>query len=198
MVEGVCAELSFLQSPLSLPTVECTTDASGSWGCGAWHNASWFQVSWDNRAHAFSIAAKELVPIILACAAWGKAWYTLQVRCRCDKQVVVSALRAWLSKDQGVMHLLRCLVFLEARVGCHLVGEYIETYNNYLADDLSRVFFLSKVPSADNHPMPISPQLLDLLLNPQADWVSKQWRSQFSTIFSRDWLHPPARPMKLQ
>ncbi len=86
-------------------------------------------------------------------------------------------------------------------MGCHLVGEYIETFNNDLADDLSRnnlVSFLSKVPSADNHPTPISPQLLDLLLNPQADWVSEQWRSRFSAIFSRDWLHPPARPMKLQ
>ncbi len=64
--------VSYLQSPLSLPTVECTTDASGSWSCGAWHNASWFQVAWDNRAHAFSIAAKELVPIILACASMGE------------------------------------------------------------------------------------------------------------------------------
>ncbi len=193
--------MSFLQSPLPLPTVECTTDASGSWGCGAWHNASWYQVAWDNQAHAFSIAAKELVPIILACAAWGKVSYACQVRCRCDNQVVVSALRSRSSKDQGVMHLLRCLVFVEAQVGCHLLGEYIETYNNDLADDLScnnLVSFLSKVPSADNHPTHLSPQQLYLLLNPQADWVSEQWRSRFSTIFSRDWLHPPARPMKLQ
>lgn len=193
--------VSFLQTPSSLPVVVCTTDASGSWGCGAWHNSSWFQVAWDNRADHLSIAGKELVPIILACAAWGVSWRACRVRCRCDNQVVVSALRSRSSKDRGVMHLLRCLVFVEARCGCHLYGEYIETYNNHLADDLSRnnlVSFLSKVPSAEGRPTPTSPQLLDLLLNPQADWVSERWRSQFGAIFSRDWPYPPVRPMRLQ
>lgn len=193
--------VSFLQPPRSLPVVECTTDASGLWGCGAWHGTSWFQVAWDYRANELSIAGKELVPIILACAAWGMAWQACRVRCRCDNQVVVAALTSRSSKDQGVMHLLRCLVFVEARIGCHLFGEYIETYNNDLADDLSRnnlVSFLSKVPSADKQPTPISLQLLDLLLNPQADWVSERWRSQFSTIFSKGWPHLPAGPTRQQ
>ena len=68
-------EISFLCPPHSLQVVECTADASGTWGCGAWHNTSWFQVPWDNRAGNQSIAAKELVPIILACAAWGRSWH---------------------------------------------------------------------------------------------------------------------------
>ena len=36
----------------------------------AWHNTS-FQVPWDSRADSLSIAAKELVTIILSCVAWG-------------------------------------------------------------------------------------------------------------------------------
>ena len=106
-------------------------------GCGAWHNTSWFQVPWDNRAGNLSIAAKELVPIILACAAWGRSWHACQVRCNYDNQVVVAALRSRSSRDQGVMHLLRCLVFVEAQIGCQLWGIYINTHSNHLADDLS-------------------------------------------------------------
>ncbi len=84
----------------------------------------------------------------------------------------MAALRTRSSRDEGVMHLLRCLIFVEAQLDCHLSGEYIDTYRNHLADDLSRdsaVSFLSKVPSADRLPTPTSAQLLSLLLNPRAD-----------------------------
>ena len=50
------------------------------------------------------------------------------------------------------------------------------------ADDLSRdrvLSFLSKVPGADPRPSPVSRSLLDLLLDPQADWISPAWRRQF-------------------
>jgi len=43
--------------------------ASDSWGCGAWHVRGWFQVLWDDRADSLSIAAKELLPIVLASGA---------------------------------------------------------------------------------------------------------------------------------
>ncbi len=38
--------ISFLAPPPHLPSVEITSDASGSWGCGAWHGDSWFQLPW--------------------------------------------------------------------------------------------------------------------------------------------------------
>ena len=193
--------VSFLQPPQALPMVEITTDASGTWGCGAWHNTSWFQVPWDTRASSLSIAAKEFVPLILACAAWGQSWHACQVRCRCDNQVVVAALRTRSSRDSGVMHLLRCLIYVEAQIGCRLQGEYIDTHSNHLADDLSRdhvLSFLSKVPSADSQPTPTSPQLLSLLLNPQADWISQQWRRQFSDIFNKGLPHQPRGHMGQQ
>ena len=150
----------------------------------AWYNTSW--LPWDSRASSLSIAVKELVPIILACAAWGQSWHTCQVWCRCDNQVVVAALRSWSCKDPGVMHLLRCLTYIEAQIGCHLYGVYIHTHNNHLVDYLSHnhvLSFLSKVPSADSQPTPTSPDLLSLLLNPQADWILQQWRQRFSAIF---------------
>lgn len=180
--------VSFLPPPAHLPSVEVTSDASGSWGCGVWHQNSWFQVQWDPRSQGLSIAQKELIPIILACATWDHAWHGRQVRCHCDNQVVVACLHSRTSKDRGIMHLLRCLVFVEAHHSCYLTSSYIDTKANHLADDLSRNnlhSFLSKVPWADPRPAPVPLPLLDLLLDPQADWTSPPWHHQFSTIFSR-------------
>ena len=63
---------------------------------------------------------------------------------------------------------------------------YIDTKSNHLADDLSHnnlSSFLSKVPSTNPQPTPISHNLLDLLLEPNADWISPLWRNQFNSIF---------------
>lgn len=84
------------------------------------------------------------------------------------------------------MHLLRCLVFIEVTHKCFLYPTYVDTKANHLADDLSRnnlSSILSKVPNADPHPTPVSQPLLDLLLDPTADWMSRHWNHQFSTIF---------------
>lgn len=143
-------------------------DTSGSWGAGAWHQSFWFQIRWDKRAQGLSIAAKELIPIILAYQAWGECWASHQVTCYCDNQVVVACLWSRTSKDTSLMHLLHCLVFVEARYTCYLYPSYIDTKVNHLADDLSgnnAASFLSKVPQASPTPTPISHHLLDLLLD---------------------------------
>ena len=87
-----------------------------------------------SRAQPLSIAGKEL---ILACNTWGQAWNYQRVLCRCDNKVVVACLRSRTSWDEGVMHLLRCLTFIEARHNCFLSPEYITTKDNYLADALA-------------------------------------------------------------
>ena len=178
--------ISFLPPPSHLTDTVLTTDASGSWGCGAWQAQRWFQLQWDLRSAPLSIAVKELIPIILACAAWGHSWQGQQVLCQCDNQVVVACLRSRTSREKGIMHLLRCLVFVEATHKCFLYPTYIDTKANHLADDLSRnnlPSFLSKVPNADPHPTPVSQPLLDLLLDPTADWMSRHWNRRFSAIF---------------
>ena len=178
--------ISFLPTPSHLPVVEMATDASGSWGCGAWHQTAWFQIRWDSRSCDLPIMVKELIPIVLACATWGHRWSDHQVRCHCDNQAVVACLRSRTSKQKGVMHLLRSLVFVEAHFHFHLHPLYITTSANHLADDLSRDHlpsFLLKVPQADRGPSPVSRDLLDLLLDPQADWISRHWCRQFDAIF---------------
>ena len=174
--------VSFLLPPSHLPQLDMSSDVSGSWGCGAWHQSRWLQVQWGPQSQSLSIAEKELVPIILACDLWGQAWQGRRVRCHCDNQVLVACLCSRMSKNKGLMHLLRCLVFVMAQHQCHLVAEYIDTKSNHLADDLSRnraYSFLFKVPEADHHPSPVSLPLLSRLLDRQADWTSPTWRRQF-------------------
>ena len=97
-----------------------TSDTSGSWGCGAWHHQAWFQIQWDQYSSPLSIPEKELIPILLGCAAWGAGWAGHQVICHSDNQVVVSCLKLHTSKHKGVMHLIRCPVLIEAKLGFYV------------------------------------------------------------------------------
>ena len=167
----------FLPPPSHLPTLEVTSDVSGSWGCGAWHGSLWFQVPWDIRAQDLSIAEKELIPIILAMAAWGRDWSNCQVTYYCDNKVIAACLNSRTSKSKGIMYLLRCLLFIEARHRCYLCPVYIDTHANYLADALSQnnlPLFVSKHPHAAPLRSLTSPHLLDLLLDRSANWTSVQ------------------------
>ena len=130
--------VSFLAPPRQTPITELATDASGSWGCGAWHGSRWFQIAWDDTSQSLPIAAKELLPIVLACELWGREWCGRLVRCHCDNQVVVAGLRSRTSRDVHCLHMLRALAFVEARWQLHLQARYISTKANHLADDLSR------------------------------------------------------------
>ena len=74
-------------------------------------------------------------------------------------------LRSRTSRHKGLMHLIRCLLFVEATWGFIIEPTYINTKANHLADNLSRNnvhSFLSKVPWADLSPTPVSQPLLDL------------------------------------
>ena len=58
--------------PLQQAAHSFWSDASGSWGCGAVsHNLHWFQVQWPQAWQQCHIAAKELIPVVVALAIWG-------------------------------------------------------------------------------------------------------------------------------
>lgn len=87
------------------------------------------------------------------------------------------------------MHLLRSLVFIEAHLSCHLKATYINTHANHLADDLSRnnlTSFLRKMPQSNPYPTQVPLLLLDLLLDPEADWISPAWHQLFTNTFRQD------------
>ena len=90
--------LSFF--PQASPSVEVTSDASGSFGCGAFSlNHGWFQLEWPDSWNTCHIAAKEMVPIVIAASLWGPQWHRRCVRFRSDNMAVVDVLRSRTSRD---------------------------------------------------------------------------------------------------
>ena len=59
---------------LSVPDHEIYTDASSGFGCGVIWTHHWLQFKWPQPYAAAAIAPKEMVPIVMACIMWGRAW----------------------------------------------------------------------------------------------------------------------------
>ena len=105
-----------------------------------WWSCKWFQVRWEDWP-AFgkaSIAAKELLPIIVAVAIWGQQWVGSSVLCHCDNAGVVAAVKGGYCKDPTLAHMLRCLFFLEARFDVLLSAKHVPGVENGAADSISR------------------------------------------------------------
>ena len=64
-----------------------TSDASGSWGCGPYYGIHWLQYAWSPLTRDYNITTKELLPIVLAAAVWGKEWEHKSVLCRCEMKL---------------------------------------------------------------------------------------------------------------
>ena len=165
--------------------VALTSDASGAWGCGAWHGERWFQLEWDTHTQALHIAAKELIPIMVAAIVWGKGWKGCRVVANCDNSAVVAVLNSRYCQDSPLMQMLRCLFFIEAKGQLSISAVHLPGVHNELADDLSRnrlAEFLTKKPLAESKSTSIPPSLLQWLLHPSMEWTSPVWMRQFSTF----------------
>jgi len=90
------------------------TDASETWGCGSFWMGNWFQWAWPPEWTDINIMAKELVPIVLSCAVWGKQLAGHRVLFECDNSSVVAAVNRQYMKAPELMQLLRCLRFFVA------------------------------------------------------------------------------------
>ena len=164
-----------------------TSDASGSWGCGAYlSSGEWFQLCWPDSWKAVNITVKELLPIVLGAALWGKQW---RGRCRCDNAAIVDILKAGRSKDERVMHLMQSLFFFLASYNIVLVGEHIAGVNNGAADALSRDdvhSFRLQVPEAQPTPTGIPADLWDCLVVNRPDWTSPSWMKVLAGSLARE------------
>ena len=166
-----------------VPGGTVTSDASGSWGCGAFSERKWFQLEWEANLLPKSIAVKEMIPIIIASAIWGKSWKGKLIRYLCDNQAVVAVIKARYSRDDELMHLLRTLFFFEALFGYQIEAQHLPGKHNELADNLSRnklSSFLSNVHPVEQSPTPIPPELLRLLQDTQTNWTSATWTDMFN------------------
>lgn len=180
--------------PRQTPTTIITSDASGSFGCGAFSlEHGWFQLEWPPSWSTINIAAKELVPIVIAASLWGPDLHGSCICFRTDNIAVVEVLRSRTTRDPLLMHLLRCLVFYAAVHHFDFVGEHVAGVHNTAADALSRnnlALFSSLHPQV--HRVPIPQPVVDLLVEVRPDWGSHNW----TILFRNSWTKASPNPLR--
>lgn len=143
------------------------TDGSGSFGCGAHSQSRWIQFRWPTVTEPWSIAVKEMVPIVMALMLWGKHWAGNVVLVQCDNMAIVEVLNSGIAKDSTLMHMLRCVFFICTHFEVAINAAHIPGRENIAADALSRnnlCLFRAQVPQADQLPTPIPSVLVELLV----------------------------------
>ena len=144
------------------PHCTVTSDASGKWGCGAFCGPCWFQLRWTGPIAESHITVKELVPIVLAAAVWGRLWVGKTILARCDNAAMVAIINQGNSKEPECMHLMRCLSFIAAQFSFNMVASHIKGTENDLADAISRNnlgYFFSRYPQASPIPTALPQEL---------------------------------------
>ena len=61
-------------------------------GCEDYCNHKWFHLRWAGMLQETHILVKELTPIVLATAVWGRCWVRYSVHVLLDKTSVVAAI----------------------------------------------------------------------------------------------------------
>ena len=131
---------------------EFSTDAAGSLGCAGVHRREWFSLPWGKEAGGWSIAVKELYPIVVASQLWGRHWRGLRVVVRCDNASVVAALNKCYSNNRLMADLLRALTLYSLKYNFSLKAKHIPGKLNRNSDLLSRLqvdTFLRENPLSD-------------------------------------------------
>ena len=160
------------------------SDTSGSWGCGAFFGKKWFTLSWLSCPSwaEVHISVKELLPIVISCAIWGREMAGRHIRGVCDNAAVVVMINKHSSTNLVAMHLLRCLFFICAKFNITLSAEHVAGSNNTAADALSRnnlPLFFQEVPSAYRAPSTITSALIEVLIHRRPNWLSADWSRVF-------------------
>ena len=168
--------------PLPLPSVHVFSDASGTVGCGAVnpHGVA-FQIFWPATWEAINIATKELLPVVVASAMWGRNWSGSHVCFHVDNTAAVSVLQTRSARDPQLAQLLRCLFFYSAVYHFQYSAVHIPGPDNLAADALSRnqlPLFFHLYPQVQLSAVPRP--LLDFLVYTQPNWGSPTWRQHFS------------------
>ena len=118
------------------------------------------------------------------------------VQARSDNLAVVATINSRASRDPSIMHLLRCLFFIEARFDIVLSAAYLPGRQNELADHISGNNISPPLLLAYNMqsgPLHVPTPLKELLVGTKPDWTSAAWTEMFNSTLivpqvSRDLL----------
>ena len=188
--------------PPHSPSLTCYSDASGKWGCGAILSTSpqpWFQLQWPDSWTSTNIAAKEMVPVVVAAAIWRRNWQGQKVLFESDNTATVAAIRSGSVRDPSLRHLLRCL-FIAASWQFEYDASHIPGINNSMADALSRGrehLLPTLVPTANSFPSPVPLSLQELLFRTDSSWMSTPWRCSFKNFMDTASLGTQYEPTTL-
>jgi len=120
------------------PAAVITSDASGSWGCGAFCEMEWFQLRWNDNLRHSHISVKELTPIVIAAAIWGRKWFGQSLLVRSYNIATVAIVNSGTSHNSKAMDLIRCLAFIAAKFQLSMPAVYLPGKENTIADAISR------------------------------------------------------------
>ena len=179
--------------PPSSPSGHVYSDASGLFGCGALNpnQNSWFQLQWPAAWADAGIAAKELVPVVVAAALWGPLWAGRHICFHSDNEAVVTVIQRRHAKNHLLTDLLRCLFFYASIFNFHLSASHIPGIQNTVADAISRDnlgVLSSLLPQATQVTVP--PAVAEFLLYPPR-WGSPSWTEQFARSLHQASPQPP-------
>ena len=90
----------------------------GMWCVVGWPVVAGGMGEWTSFGSG-NISVKELLPIVVAAATWGRHWRGQVVVCHCDNQAEVAALGVGYCREMDMAFLLKCLFFLDARCAAH-------------------------------------------------------------------------------
>ena len=164
--------LSILRHPTfaATPDYYAQTDASGTWGCVAVLGHQCLQWRWPPEWSSVTIMAKELIPIIFTCVAWGMQLRKRHINFQCDNASLVAAINKGSSKDTFTMNLLCCLWFFAAHFDIYVTATHLSGAANVTADHLSHdrlTLAFQSAPTLDKQPTHL-PSSVFLLISPQS------------------------------
>ena len=173
---------AMLPPPTQLLTL--VSNASGNWGCGTYWNSYWFQLQlpWNSSLVDTHISVKELAPIVLATAIWGKAWKGHTIRVLFDNTATVAAINYGTSTLEDSAHLLHCLAFLTAHRQCELKAYHLPGQPHIPADSLSSNV-IQDTSSTGLSYSSTPPDAADQATNyEKPDWTFHHWTELWTAI----------------
>lgn len=147
------------------------TDAS-LLGFGGYYNGHWFSSEWpteyqESEQSTFSMAFRELYPIVVAAICWGNSWTSKKILFKCDNLATVHIINKGRSKCLKIMNLMRTLTWTAAVKNFYFRAEHLPGSTNIISDALSRFQmdrFRAAAPLADRFPTKC-PTPLDVMWN---------------------------------
>ena len=125
------------------PTRPCIYVHTDAKGIGGWYNSDAFSSRCPRRYRSKRIEWKEAYAVLFAFAKWGHHWRNHTVIVRSDNSIVVAALNSC-SVRGDTIDVLQLILLAACLDDIEIIGEWISTQENWIADALSR-FQLDKV-----------------------------------------------------